>query len=212
MSYIDAFLDKNADQVKVVERINGQRIFNEYSAQYVFYYDDIKGKHRSIYNTPLGRFNTRSHKLFQKEIKTHRGTKLYESDINPVFRCLEENYQGKNAPDLHIGFFDIEADFNPKRGFAPPEDPFSRVTAISIYLNWLDQVITLAIPPNTIPLNQAQSYADKFDNCFIFTDEIELLKTFLDLIEDVDILSISSQHLFQNWYTQTQQLIEKVEQ
>lgn len=189
MSYIDAFLDKNTDQVKVVERINGQRIFNEYAAQYVFYYDDIKGKHRSIYNTPLGRFNTRSHKLFQKEIKTHRGTKLYESDINPVFRCLEENYQGKNAPELHIGFFDIEVDFNPKRGFAPPEDPFSRVTAISIYLNWLDQVITLAIPPRDLSLDQARSYADKFDNCFIFTDEIELLKTFLDLIEDVDILS-----------------------
>lgn len=33
-------------------------------------------------------------------------------------------------------------------GFAPTTDPFNPVTAISLYLDWMDQLITLCISPN----------------------------------------------------------------
>lgn len=189
MSYVDAYLEKNTDTIKVVERVNGLRVYNEYPAQWMFYYDDPKGKHRTIYNTPVSRFSSKSSKMFQKELRAHKDKKLYESDLNPVFRCLEQNYQGQNSPDLHVAYFDIETDFDPLRGFAPPEDPFSRVTAISVHLNWLDKLVTLVMPPKGMTLETAQLIAGKFDDCYIFESERDLLETFLDLIDDADILT-----------------------
>ena len=59
MSYIDALFDRSGDRIHIVERINGQREFKEFPASYVFYYEDPKGKHRSIYGTPVTRFSTR---------------------------------------------------------------------------------------------------------------------------------------------------------
>jgi DNA polymerase elongation subunit (family B) len=181
--------DREHDRIHVVERINGERKFKEYPVNYVMYYDDPKGKFRSIYNTPVSRFSSRSSKEFRRELQMHRGKQLYESDINPVFRCLEENYKGKDAPTLQTAFFDIEVDFDKDRGFSPPDDPFNKITAISVYLQWLDQMVTLAIPPTSLSLETATELIADFDNCYLFTDEAEMLKTFLDLIEDADVLS-----------------------
>ena len=90
MSYVDAYIDRERDRIHVVERVNGKREYREYPANYVFYYDDAHGKHRTIFDTPVSRFATRNRKEFQKELKIQGHTTLYESDINPVFRCLEE--------------------------------------------------------------------------------------------------------------------------
>jgi len=118
-----------------------------------------------------------------------KGHQLYEADINPVFRCLEENYKGQDAPRLHTAFFDIEVDFDAERGFSRPEDPFNAITAISIYLDWLDQLVTLVRPPRHMTPETAQEIAGEFPNTYVFEDEGELLKTFLDLIQDADVLS-----------------------
>jgi DNA polymerase elongation subunit (family B) len=118
-----------------------------------------------------------------------KGHQLYEADINPVFRCLEENYKGQDAPRLHTAFFDIEVDFDSERGFSRPEDPFNAITAISIYLDWLDQLVTLVRPPRHMTAETAQEIAGEFPNTYVFADEGELLKTFLDLIQDADVLS-----------------------
>jgi hypothetical protein len=59
MSYVDALYDRAHDRIHVVERRNGQRVYQEYPANYVFYYDDPKGKFRSIYDTPVSRFSSR---------------------------------------------------------------------------------------------------------------------------------------------------------
>ena len=49
MSYVDAIHDRDSDRIFVVERTpEGKRAYNEYPANYVFYYPDNKGKHRSI--------------------------------------------------------------------------------------------------------------------------------------------------------------------
>ena len=56
MSYIDAYFDRERDQINIVERVNGERRFVDYPARYVFYYDDPKGKHRSIYGDSVSRF------------------------------------------------------------------------------------------------------------------------------------------------------------
>ena len=189
MSYIDALFDRKADRIHVVERVNGERVYKEFPANYVFYYDDPKGKFRTVYGSPVNRFSTRNGKEFQKEMRVNGGKRLWESDINPVFRCLEENYSGQQSPKLQTCFFDIEVDFDPERGFSPPSDPFNAVTAITVYNDWMDKLITLAIPPKGLSWESAEEMCKDFENCFLFEREEELLGTFLDLIEDADILS-----------------------
>jgi DNA polymerase elongation subunit (family B) len=189
MSYIDAYLDRERDRIHVVGRRNGERYYAEHAAAYVMYYEDAKGKFRTIYGDPVSRFSTRSSKEFRKELAIQKGKRIYESDINPVFRCLEDNYKGEDAPQLHTAFFDIEVDFDPERGFSSPQDPFNPITAISIYLDWMDQLITLVRPPDHMSTDTAREIVGEFDNTYVFRDEADLLKTFLDLLEDVDVLS-----------------------
>ena len=168
MSYIDALFDREHDRIHVVERRDGERCYQEYPANYIFYYDDPRGKFQSIYGNAVSRFSTRS---------------------NKEFRCLEENYKGHDAPRLHAAFFDIEVDFDPEKGYSRPDDPFNPITAISVYLSWLDQLVTLAIPPRHISMETAQELVADFDNTFLFESEPEMLKMFLDLIDDTDVLS-----------------------
>ena len=174
MSYVDALFDRQKDRIHVVERIEGERIYREYPANYLFYYDDPKGKYRTIYGTPVSKFSTNHGKEFQKEVRMHGKKRLWESDVKPVFRCLEDNYLGAEPPKLQTAFFDIEANFDPERGFAPTSDPFNNITAISVYLNWLDKLVTLAIPPESYTWDTAQEIANKFSDCYMFEREEDL--------------------------------------
>jgi DNA polymerase elongation subunit (family B) len=189
LSFIDALFDREHDRIHVVERRDGKRCYQEYPANYVFYYEDPRGKFQSLFGTPVSRFSTRNNKEFRKEIRIQSGKQLYESDINPIFRCLEDNYKGQIEPKLNVAFFDIEVDFDPVRGFSRPEDPFNAITAISLYLGWLGQMVTLVVPPKHMSQETAQEIANEFENTIIFEHEEDLLKTFLDLIEDADALS-----------------------
>jgi DNA polymerase elongation subunit (family B) len=189
MSYVDALFDREHDRIHVVERRNGLREYREYPATYVFYYDDPRGKFRSIYGNSVSRFSTRNNKEFRKELRIQSGKGIYESDINPVFRCFEDNYKGQDAPRLQTCFFDIEVDFDPERGFSKPDDPFNPITAISLYLDWMDQLVTLVIPPKSMSAETAKEIASQFENTMLFDNEADMLNTFLDLIDDADVLS-----------------------
>jgi len=190
MSYIDALFDRDSDKIRIVERNkNGERIFQEFPAKYVFYYDDKKGTYRSIYGNSVSKFVTSNSKEFYREVKIHSNQELYESDINPIFRCLSENYQNIDAPKLNVAFFDIEVDFDPEKGYSRPDDPFNAITAISIYLNWLNKCVTLVIPPKTLSWADAENITKEFPDTYLFDREEDLLDTFLGLIEDADILT-----------------------
>ena len=190
MSYIDALYDRDSERIYVVERSSkGVREYKEFPVNYTFYYTDHKGKYRSIYGDSLTKFTTRKNEEFQKEKRIHAKKKLFESDINPVFRCLSENYLGCETPKLHTAFFDIEVDFDPEKGFSPTSDPFNKVTAISLYLDWQDQLVTLVLPPNHMSDETAIEICNQFDNCIMFRSEVEMFETFFQLIEDADVLT-----------------------
>lgn len=190
MSYVDAMLDRSGDRIHVVERNSeGMRVYKEYPTNYTFYYEDPKGKYQSIYGTTLSRFSTKRRAEFEKEKRFHQASKLYESDVNVVFRCLSENYLNKEPPKLHTCFFDIESDFDKELGFAPTDDPFNAITAISMYFDWLDSLVTLALPPKTLTYEQASELTKDIENCILFRSEDEMLNFFLDLIEDADVLT-----------------------
>lgn len=77
----------------------------------------------------------------------------------------------------------------PGPGYASPDDAFMPITAISIYLQWLDTLVTLAVPPKTLNVEQATQLVKDFPNTHLFETEGEMLEMFLQLIEDVDVLS-----------------------
>jgi len=190
LSYVDAIHSRDEDRIYVVERgSDGKRHYNEYPANYVLYYSDPKGKYRSIYGDPVSRFSTRKRTEFEKERRIHNNKKIFESDINVVFRCLSENYLKVDAPKLHTCFFDIEVDFDPEKGFSPTSDPFNPVTAISMYLDWQDLLITMCIAPKHMSKETAIEITKEFDNCLLFSNEKEMFDTFFQLIEDADVLT-----------------------
>ena len=189
MSYVDAIFDRNADLIRVVERKEGKRHFTEYPIKYTFYYKDPRGKNKSIYGDPLNRIVSKSTKDFRKELAINNTKTLFESDVNPIFQCLSEHYLNHDAPKLNVAFWDIETDFDPERGFADPSDPFMPITAISVHLQWMDTLVTLAVPPKSLTMDEAKEQTKNFPNTHLFEKEEEMLKTFLDLIEDADILS-----------------------
>ncbi len=190
MSYVDAIHSRDEDRIYVVERDStGQRQYKEFPTNYVFYYPDPKGKQRSIFNEPVSRFSTRKRSEFEKERRIHSGKKLYESDVNVIFRCLSENYLGVDAPKLHTCFFDIEVDFDPVKGFSPTSDPFNPVTAISCYLDWMDTCFTLVIAPKHMTKETAQEIISEFPNTLLFDNEKDMFDVFFQLIEDADVLT-----------------------
>ena len=190
MSYVDAFYNRDADIINIVERdTNGKRQFKEYPARYVFYYADPRGKYQSIYGDQLQRVTCKNVKDFHKEQKIYSNKKLFESDVNPIFRCLEDNYLNQDPPKLNVAFFDIEVDFDPERGYASPEDAFMPITSIAVHLQWLDTLICFAIPPKTMNMEEAKEAIKGIPDTYLFDSEAELLDAFLDLIQDADILT-----------------------
>ena len=189
MPYVDAMFDRDQDIIRVVERKDGKRHFHEYQAKYTFYYKDERGKYKSVYGDPLSRIVCKNTKDFRKEVAINKDKTLFESDINPIFQCLSENYLNQDAPKLNIAFFDIETDFDPERGFADPADPFMPITSISVYLQWLETMVCLAVPPKTLTMEQAKAELEGIDNVMLFEREGDMIDTFLTLIEDADILS-----------------------
>ena len=190
MSFVDAYYDRDNDMIRVVERDDkGQRHFKDHPARHIFYYNDPKGKFQSIKGEPLSRVSSKNVKEHRKELAIHSNKRLYESDINPIYRCLEDHYLNQDAPKLNVAFFDIEVDFDPERGYASPDDAFMPITAIAVYLQWMETMVCLAIPPKGLDMEEAKKLVEEFPNTHLFDNEADMLDTFLNLIQDADVLS-----------------------
>jgi DNA polymerase elongation subunit (family B) len=198
MTYVDAIHNKQTDEILIVERINGQRVYNTLPAKHVFYYEDPRGTYKTMWGIPCAKYETTDNKKFRKDLSSMQslGKRIHEHDINPIFRCLSENYLTLPTPELNIGFFDIEVDFDPLRGYAPTHDPFAPITAISLHLSSTKRLITLVLKPELpqtdkdyLTWEAAENIVNQFDDTILCNDEEELLKLFLDAIEDADVLS-----------------------
>ena len=195
MSYVDAIFNRQTDEIQVVERINGERVYNTLKAEHVFYYEHPSGSHTTIFGDSCKRFSCQDGRKFKREMmriadpRVGKPRRIFESDINPIFRSLADNYMGADTPTLHIGYFDIETDFDPDRGFAPTTDPFNAITAISVHCGWLDKLITLVLIPPTYTVEQGEEICARFENTLAYTSEADLLRDFLHVIEDADILT-----------------------
>jgi DNA polymerase elongation subunit (family B) len=190
MSYVDAWFDRENDIIRVVERNKkGEREFRDIPVKHTFYVKDPRGKYQSIYGDQLTKIVCKNTKELRKEQAINSGKEVFESDINPIFVTLSEHYLNQDAPKLNVAFFDIEVDFDPERGYASPDDAFMPITAIAVYLQWLETMVCLAIPPKKVSMEDAKEMVKDFPNTYLFDNEGDLLNMFLDLIQDADIIS-----------------------
>jgi DNA polymerase elongation subunit (family B) len=190
--YVDVLYNRAKDVVQVVERVNGERVFKEYRTPHTFYYSHPSGGSRSIFGDAVKKFTTTDSRKFQRElaqVRSNPKTKIFESDIRPAFRVLEQEYKNSETPKLNVCFVDIETGWDPVKLFAPPSDPFNEITAITIYLSSHESLITLALCPPSLTLDEATKIGNQFENTLIFAQEEDMLKAYLQLIEDVDMFS-----------------------
>lgn len=189
--YIDIWHDRKYDVMRVSERINGKRVIKEYEPSYFFYYSDPRGKFKSFTGVKCSKFETKKYEEFKQQLAIYRnsGRITFEGDVKPIFKTLEKYYKNNKLEKPNVTFFDIETDFDKERGYAPPSDPFNRITAITLYNDWQGLLYTLALKPNTLTEKEAENIISDFENSVVCDDETEMLTIFLQLIQDSDILS-----------------------
>ena len=141
-----------------------------YKPEHNFFYGDPQGKFKSIFGHPVTEVKCQNIKDFKKNVGINKHNGLYESDIRPLNKTLAENYTNAPAPKLQTAFIDIESDFDPKRGYSSPQDPYSIITAIGILIGALffevwsantTFIKTMAVFIWTIIFLIALFYADK---------------------------------------------------
>lgn len=199
--YVDGYMDRKrtGEVLHVAERINGQRILRELEPVYEYYVESPNGTYKTVNGTLAERFEFTRHSEMKKSLdSTHVGRTIYESDCNVTFKTLAKHYMGKPSPELNIAYFDIETDFHKKFGYAPPSDPFNRVTAISLYQSWTGKDFVFTLPPADMDLVEAQDIVNRLNAedspdtdsiVVLYTDEREMFRDFFDLIENADVLT-----------------------
>ena len=63
------------------------------------------------------------------------------------------------------------------------------VTAISVHLDWIGKPYVWLTSPKTLTKADAQTIVDRFEDTILLDTEDELLETFLQLIDDADVMS-----------------------
>lgn len=199
--YIDAYMERKrtGDILHVAERKNGKRILRQLDPVYEYYVESPTGEHKTIYGTNAKHLEFETQSQMNKSVEQHKneGLRIFESDCNITFKTLAREYMGKGSPDLNVAFFDIETDFHKKFGYAPPSDPFNRVTAISLYQSWTGKDYVLTLPPTDMEMYEAQDIVrqlneetnDPNSTVILYTDEKEMFMEFFSLIDDSDVIS-----------------------
>lgn len=74
-------------------------------------------------------------------------------------------------------------------GFSSPQNPYAPINAISIYKQWLDKSIVMAVPPPGFDLKTVDQSLHELTEIRFYKNEKELLLDYLDEIEEASIIS-----------------------
>jgi len=110
MSYISA--ETQGNSVIIWERNNNVRSCLTRPAEWYFYIRHEHGTFQDMYGNKLRKLVFKNQFEFYSAKKEARieGYKLYDSDVSCDLKYVSKHYHDKTAPDLHIGFYDIEID------------------------------------------------------------------------------------------------------
>ncbi len=191
LGYISACADYETEQVLVWERGPTGRKMIRYDAPYYFYVEDDKGKHTSLFGHTLTRLDFDCKAEFEAAKFKHE--RRFESDINPTAKVLMNEYYQAPTPSLNYTFLDIEVDYDRNIGFSSPENPYAPINAITLYHQWLDEFVTIVVPPKGWKGDIVKQFDEMMPeiktNLIIAKDEAELIYSTLDLIDDSDLIS-----------------------
>ena len=202
--YVDAKLIKGRVHVSSYTE-TGERKVTTHLPPYVLYYADPLGTYKSIYEDKVKKVRiTDRNKFFNEKnrLSAQVGDKhIFESDVNPVFRLLEERFPENDTPPLKISILDIECDKDPAKGWSNVSSPYAIINAITIYNKWEDQYYTLCVAPPTLKRDEAvdllasDSEDDDFgqmreeDGYFVCENEGQLIAMTLEIIENADVIT-----------------------
>ena len=187
--YVDAWEDKEHELVRIVERVNGERVYKEYKYDHTFYYRDPQGQFKDIYGNSVAQIVPGSHLEKEKNIKMMSNHGICESDFRPSLRCLEQEYLNAQMPKLNVAFWDIETDFDKVAGYCTASDATNPIISIAVYLQWQQRMVCIAVPPKTMRRSKAEEIAQRVGNTIIVDTEKEMLSMFIALVQDADVLS-----------------------
>lgn len=172
----------------------GKRKLKKFDCEYYFYVEDENGTYEDIYGQKVKRLDFRTFTQM-KEARTayqQRDKQLYESDIPMEYKIISNHYYGKEILKLNFSLYDIEVDYDPKKGFAGPANPYAPISSIALYHSHSGRMVVGAIPSKKFKgVKYDDIPKDITDNVELklFSNESELLLWFMDEIEDSDIIS-----------------------
>ena len=183
--FIASHHDKYKDRITVWEKKDGKRIVKDYNCPRYFYIPDKLGDYEAITGEKLKKVNFKDKTEYDQACQTY--PQKFESDLSPLEKLMMDSYSGKVAPNLTIGFIDIEVDYDPNLGWPRPTNPYAPINALTLYLSDVQTYFTFLVPPEgwVGPLPDEMIS----DNYFICKDERELFEMFFDIVEDADVLS-----------------------
>lgn len=212
------------DTVHVWERESPtHRVVKKYPAPAYCYIDDPNGEAVTMYGTKVRRIEfestraLRAYKAANENSNVERRSmgrktiRLWESDIQPHLKVLSQLYYQAEASSPNITFWDIEVDYDPKRGFSSVSSPYAPISAIALHHYWSNQTVVLCVPPpgqdwtsetllqragDVVPLPK-----DMNITIHVCGSEQELILLFLKEIKHTDILSGWNSDLFDTPYT-----------
>ena len=186
----------------------GERKITSHLPPYVYYYVDRHGSHTSIYHDKVKQARFTDRKKFQRALDQHRrqGIPIFESDVNPVYRLLEERFPDNDTPPLKISIIDIECDKDPAKGWSNVSSPYAIINAITIYNKWEKDephggYYTLCVaPPNmtrdeAIALLDSENEDDSFGSMneangyLVCHTEADLIAMTLEIIGPADVIT-----------------------
>lgn len=199
-NYISAWHDKHRGKIIVWESLGSprQRVRRELAPSYYFYVPDRLGDYVSLTQERLKKIECNNQEAFDKEVQAHR--QKFESDFEPLERAFQDNYVGKEAPELVVGFLDIEVDYDPKIGFAGPKNPYAIINALTL-IKTTGEIFTLAVPPVSLlqefpsrnvgcrELEKVCKEILGLEHVELFPTEGALLERFLEVLQDCDVIS-----------------------
>lgn len=192
-NYVGVNQNWKSERIMVYTREGDTRKTEFFDPLYYFYVPDENGIYTSMFGDKCSRvdFNTLEEMEMARKLP---GTK-FESDISPIDKVLIDNFYGLPAPTVNVVFYDIEVDYEAKRGFSRPSNPYAPINAVTLYKSWNKTYITLAVPPpewnGVLPSNELKKHLGvhveyELDLC---KNEAELLDKMLEHIQPADVLS-----------------------
>lgn len=210
-TYISAHHDRKTDDILVWERPvgGGARVLKRHRADWYFYVPDENGEKLTITGERVSKRSFETREEFEAGLKVFK--RRFESDVQPLARFLMERYYGLPTPVPYYAFFDIEVDYDSKKGFSSPENPYAPINAVTIYQSWSNKYLTYAVPPKKWRMTQ-QEFKQKIEASWaenklgfiphveLCKNEAELLAKLVEAIEEADIISGWNSEFFDNPY------------